>query len=86
MNGEFNLTDKGNLELCLVIKITKHSHNALELTQSHLIQRTIDDLELEEESKLHDTSTNVALTKDEDGKKVTRYCKHRSVIGTLRCL
>ena len=57
--------DEGNFESCLGIKATKHVHSAIKLAQPHLIQRMIDALGLEEESKMHDDLANVALTRDE---------------------
>ena len=37
LKGEFDLTDKGNLEAFLGIKTTKHYYDTIEFTQPHLI-------------------------------------------------
>ena len=37
LKGEFNLTDKGDLEAFLGIKTAKHQHDTIEFTQLHLV-------------------------------------------------
>ena len=37
LKGEFNLTDKGDLEAFLGIKATKYQHDILEFNQLHLV-------------------------------------------------
>ena len=69
LEDEFKLTDEGDLETFLGVLFKKQGHNKLELTQPHLIQRIIDALNLQDDSKMHDTPANVTLHRDENGKK-----------------
>ena len=69
LKDEFKLTEKGDLETFLSILFKKLNYNKLELTQPYLIQRIIDALGMQAESKMHDASANVTLNRDENRKK-----------------
>ena len=69
LQNEFKLTNEGDLETFLRVLFKKLGHNKLELTQLHLIQRIIDALGMQEDSKMHNTSANVTLNQDKNRKK-----------------
>ena len=56
------------------------------MIQLHFIQRIIDALGIQDESKMHDTPTNVILNRDESGKKQTQDWNYRSLIGMMSYL
>ena len=69
LEDEFKLIDEGDLETFLDVLFKKQGYNKLELTQPHLIQRIIDALGIQDESKMHNTPANVTLNRDKSGKK-----------------
>jgi len=86
LQDDFKLTDEGDLETFLGVLFNKNGHNKLELTQPHLIQRIVDTLGIQDESKMHDTPANVTLNRDESGKDRVQSWNYRSVIGMMSYL
>ena len=66
LKDEFQLTDRGDLDAFLGVLFKKHSYNKLEMMQHHLIQRIVDTLGTQDESKMHDAHANATLNLDEN--------------------
>ena len=69
LNDEFKLTDEGDLETFLGIQFKRINHNTLEMSQPRLIQRMLDALGFNDDSKMHDAPANAILHKDKKGKQ-----------------
>ena len=79
----FKLTYEGFLPEFLGVKSNEHNNKTLELTQSHLIERTFETLGLNDDSKIHDAPANGTLHKDADGKNRVQSWNYRSTVSML---
>ncbi|KAL7557091.1 hypothetical protein ACA910_011910 [Epithemia clementina (nom. ined.)] len=86
----FNVDDQGEVKDFLGIKIRKQPDGSIMLTQPHLIDSIIKDLQLQSNSQVRDTPalSTVILHKDEQGKPMNQQADfhYRSVIGKLNFL
>jgi hypothetical protein len=85
----FNITDEGEVDAHLGVKISKPTSDTIELKQPHLIQQIIDDMGMKsntmtKEDKAAPSST--ILRRDLDGKPLEEKWDYRSVIGKLNFL
>ncbi|KAL7563769.1 hypothetical protein ACA910_020453 [Epithemia clementina (nom. ined.)] len=86
----FNVDDQGEVKDFLGIKIRKQTDGSIMLTQPHLINSIIQDLQLQSNSQVRETPalSTVILHKDEQGKPMDQQANfhYRSVIGKLNFL
>ena len=86
MAGTFKITDEGSLADYLGVKIRKDEQGNMILTQTHMIESILNDLDVNLE--IYAKCTTLAmpsklLTRDTDGKEFVRDWEYRSVIGKL---
>ena len=86
LKDKFKLTDEGDLSMFLYANPSKHNRSTFELAQSHPIERMIETLGLNDDSKTHDTPANAVLHKETDGKSRVQSCNCRSAVDILSCL
>jgi hypothetical protein len=84
----FDITDKGEIDAYLGVKIKRVSHDSIELTQPHLIQQILDDMGMKDntKTKAKATPSSNILHRDLDGKPFTKSWDYRSVISKLNFL
>jgi hypothetical protein len=95
---KFNVQDEGQIEDFLGVRISQHNNGTIEMSQPHLIQQILEDLNLAsidkkgKESKylpkvfdIPATST-VILERDPDGEAHKETWSYRSIIGKLNYL
>ena len=81
LENNFKLTDEGDLSAYLDIDITKNKNRSWTLSQPYLIDRIIKVLNLQEDSKVHDTLATEILTSDKKGDLFIKNWYYRSVQG-----
>jgi hypothetical protein len=88
LRAQFDITDEGEIETYLGVKISRPTSNTIELKQPHLIQQILDDLGMKPNMKTKDkaTSSSTILRRDFDGKPFTEKWDYRSIIGKLNFL
>ena len=86
LEDNFKLTDEGDLNAHLGIEISRNSNGTWTLSQPFLIERIIKALNLENDSRAHDTPATEFLTSDKNGDPFEENWNHRSVQGMLTCL
>ena len=85
--GGFSLTDQGDVNEYLGLKVTKSKDGkTMDLTQPHLIDKIISSAGLNAMSKTHQTPAVVILTKSASSKPTTESLDYRSVIGQMNYL
>ena len=62
----FNLTDKGGVKSYLVMNVGKDPNGTITMSQPAIIDKILNSLGICDESKMHDTPSNVILTNNED--------------------
>ncbi|KAL7580903.1 hypothetical protein ACA910_001170 [Epithemia clementina (nom. ined.)] len=86
----FNVDDQGEVKDFLGIKIRKQTDGSIMLTQPHLIDSILQDLQLQTNSQVRETPalSTIILHKDEKGKPMDQQTNfhYRSVIGKLNFL
>ena len=68
LEENFKLTDEGDLSAYLGIDITRNKNGTWTLSQPFLIDRIIKALNLQDDSKVHDTPATKILTPDKNRK------------------
>ena len=86
LEDNFKLADEGDLSAYLGIDITKSNNETWTLSQPFLIDRIINALNLENDSKVHDTPATEILTSDKNGEPFAESWHYRSVQGMLTYL
>ena len=66
LEDNFKLTDEEDPSVCLGIDITKNNHETWNLSQPFLIERIVKALNIENDSKVHDTPATEILTSDKN--------------------
>ena len=87
--AKLNITDEGDIEDFLGVNITKKKNGAIHLTQPHLVDQILDDLNMAQEKvKLKSTPAMVSklLKRDEQGTNFDKSFHYRSIIGKLNYL
>ena len=84
----FDITDEGEIDTYLGVKITRPTADTIELTQPHLIQQILDDLGMKPNTKTKDKAapSSTILRRDLDGEPFDEDWDYRSVIGKLNFL
>ena len=85
LSKQFKLTDEGKVHAYLGIDIQSKNKQNFTFTQPHLIERILNTLHLQNESKMHDTPANKILTKTSTGPRQQDW-NYRSVIGMMNFL
>ena len=93
LQERYNVTDEGDLTDYLGVNVTFKEDGRIKLTQPHLIQQIIDDVNFKDSNKPNSTkikqtpaeSTKI-LNKDENGEEHKATWNYRSVIGKLNFL
>jgi hypothetical protein len=95
---KFNVQDKGQIEAFLGVQISQRNNGTIEMSQPHLIQQTLQDLNLVSTDqkrkgskylpKIFDipATNTVILERDPNGEAHTKTWSYRSVIGKLNYL
>jgi hypothetical protein len=84
----FNITDEGEIDAYLGVKISRPTTDTIELKQPHLIQQILDDMGMKSNTKTKDKAapSSTILRRDLDGKPFDEQWNYRSVIGKLNFL
>ena len=84
----FDITDEGEIDTYLGVKITRPTRDTIELTQPHLIQQVLDDLGMKSNTKTKDKAapSSTILRRDLNGAPFNETWDYRSVIGKLNFL
>ena len=84
LKKSFELTDEGEVDAFLGIKLTKNTDDSITMSQPGLIEQVIKTVGLENDSKQHKTpAINPPLGKNEDGADRETQWSYRSAIGKL---
>jgi hypothetical protein len=85
--GGFTLTDQGDVNEYLGIKVAKEDDDStMHLTQPHLIDKILKSAGLKDTSKMHATPAAIILNKFKESKATTDTLDYRSVIGQMNYL
>jgi hypothetical protein len=86
--GLFDITDEGEIDTYLGVKIARPTPDTIELTQRHLIQQILDDVGMKSNTKTKDKAapSSTILRRDLDGAPFKEDWDHRLVIGKLNFL
>jgi hypothetical protein len=84
----FDITDEGDIDEYLGVKVTRDEDGTITLTQPHLIDSIISDLGFKEIAKGKDTPapSTAGLDRDLNGRPHEESWEYRSVIGKLNYL
>ena len=84
----FDITDEGEMDAYLGVKITRPTPDMIELTQPHLIQQILDDMGMKANTKIKEKAapSSTILRRDLDGEPFDEKWDYRSVIGKLNFL
>jgi hypothetical protein len=84
----FNITDEGEIDAYLGVKISRPTSDTIELKQPHLIQQILDDMGMKPNTKTKDKAapSSTILRRDLNGKPFGENWDYRSVIGKLNFL
>jgi hypothetical protein len=88
MGELFNITDEGEIDTYLGVKISRPDPDTIELTQPHLIQQILDDVGMKSNSKTEDKAapSSTILRRDLSGDPFIEKWDYRSVVGKLNFL
>jgi hypothetical protein len=84
----FNITDEGEADAYLGVKISRPALDTIELKQPHLIQQILDDMGMKPNTKTKDKAVPSSTIRrcDLDGKPFEEQWDYRSIIGKLNFL
>ena len=77
---------EGDVKAYLGISVKREKDGTINMTQQALTERIIKALNLEEESKTHDTEANVILQKGPDGPDRNKDWNYQSIVGMMTFL
>ena len=88
LGNRFDITDEGNIDEYLGVKVTRLTDGTILLTQPHLIDSIIADLGFKENTKGKSTPapSTASLNRDREGMLHDESWEFRSVIGKLNSL
>ena len=88
LGARFDITDEGDIDEYLGVKVTRMPDGTITLTQPHLIDSIIADLGFKENTKGKDTPapSTASINRDLHGKDHDESWEYRSVIGKLNFL
>jgi hypothetical protein len=84
----FNITDEGDVDAYLGVKVSRPTPDTIELKQPHLIQQILDNMDMQPNTKTKDKAppSSTILRHDLDGEPFREKWDYRSVIGKLNFL
>jgi hypothetical protein len=84
----FNVTNEGEIDAYLGVKISRPTSDTIELKQPHLIQQILDDMGMRPNTKTKDKAapSSTILRRDLDGQPFSEKWDYRSIIGKLNFL
>lgn len=88
LGARFEITDEGDLDEYLGVKVTRMPDGTITLSQPHLIDSIIADLGFKDNTKGKDTPapSTASIDRDLNGKEHSESWEYRSVIGKLNFL
>jgi hypothetical protein len=89
MGELFNITDEGEIDAHLGVKISRPTPDAIELTQPHLTQQILDNVGMKSNTNTKDKAAPPSfaiLRPDLNGAPFNEKWEHRSVVGKLNFL
>ena len=88
LSSKFDITDEGDINEYLGVKVTCQDDGSITLTQPHLIDSIIADLGFRENTKTKATPapSTASINQDLDGEAHNKSWEYRSVIGKLNFL
>jgi hypothetical protein len=88
LGKHFKITDQGQIDDYLGVKVERKPDGSIKLSQPHLIDSILNDLKFTREVKPKETPapSTVILNKDEDGEDFDESFHYRGVIGKLNFL
>ncbi|KAI2507111.1 G-protein coupled peptide receptor [Fragilaria crotonensis] len=88
LSSRFDITDEGDIDEYLGVKVTREDDGTITLTQPHLIDSIIADLGFRENTKTKSTPapSTASINRDLDGEAHNESWEYRSVIGKLNFL
>ena len=66
ISNTFKLTDEGDIKYYLCMNVRKDPNGTITMSQPEIIDKILNSLDIWDESKMHDTTANVILARDED--------------------
>jgi hypothetical protein len=84
----FDITNKGDIDTCLGVKVSGPSPGTIELTHPPLIQQILDDMGMKSNTKTKDKAAPslTILGRDLNGAPFNEDWDHRSIVGKLNFL
>jgi hypothetical protein len=88
MGDLFDITDEGEIDTYLGVKISRPTPDTIELTQPHLIQQILDDMRMKSNMKTKDKAapSSTILCHDLNGDPFNEKWDYRSIVGKLNFL
>ena len=88
LKSKFDVTDEGNLNDFLGVNIHRHEDGSIELTQPHLIEQILRDLNFQRDTKKVTTpgKPDQVLRKNEGAPEHNAEWEYRSIIGKMNFL
>jgi hypothetical protein len=84
----YDITDEGEIDAYLGVKISRTSEGTIELKQPHLIQQILDDMGMKSNTKTKEKAapSSTILRRDLQGETFSEKWDYRSIIGKLNFL
>ena len=86
LSNTFKLTNKGGVKSYIGMNASKYPNGTITTSQPAIINKILNTLRICDESKMHDTTANVILKKDENGNGRKQECHYWSVIVQINHL
>ncbi len=85
LKEDFDVTDEGEIDDYLGVKVTRPTKDTIELKQPHLIQQILDEVGILPQSKLKDKAapSSTILRRDLDGAPMKEKWDYRRILGKL---
>jgi hypothetical protein len=84
----FDITDEGEIDDYLGVKVSRPDADTIVLTQPHLIQQILDDVGMKPNTKIKEKAapSSTILRRDLDGEPFDEVWEYRSIVGKLNFL
>ena len=85
---KYDITDEGNVDEYLGVKVEQQLDGQIKLLQPHLIQQIIDDMGFRDNTatKVTPALSTQILQRDDDGEEFNETWEYQSIIGKLNFL
>ena len=85
LKKDFDVTDEGEIDDYLGVKVTRPTKDTIELKQPHLIQQILDEVGILPQSKIKDKAapSSTILRRDLDGAPMREKWDYRRILGKL---